>query len=203
MAKKRMRKMLRNYFITGAIFIIPIWITVALVKALVNLIMNTFSLLPPAYQPRTYIDFPGFELLVALALIFLLGLLTSNILGKKLVAFSESLVAKIPVVKTIYQGIKHLTTGIFSDKKIFQKAVLIEFPIQGMTFIGFITGEDFSISPQNSGQRIYKIFIPTTPNPTSGFFCFAPENQIKPLDLSVDEAFKLIISAGYADPQSF
>ena len=195
--------MLRNYFITGAIFIIPIWITVALVKALVNLIMNTFSLLPPAYQPRTYIDFPGFELLVALALIFLLGLLTSNILGKKLVAFSESLVAKIPVVKTIYQGIKHLTTGIFSDKKIFQKAVLIEFPIQGMTFIGFITGEDFSISPQNSGQRIYKIFIPTTPNPTSGFFCFAPENQIKPLDLSVDEAFKLIISAGYADPQSF
>lgn len=202
MAKKRLGKIIRNYFITGAILIIPLWVTVALVKALVNLIMDTFALLPTAYQPRTYIAFPGFELLVALALIFLLGLLTNNFLGKKIVAFSESLVAKIPIVKTIYHGVKHLTTGIFSDKKIFQKAVLIEFPIQGMTFIGFITGEDFSISPRNSGQKIYKIFIPTTPNPTSGFFCFAPENQVTPLNLSVDEAFKLIISAGYADPRS-
>jgi uncharacterized membrane protein len=95
--------------------------------------------------------------------------------------------------------VKHLTTGIVSDKKIFSRAVLIEFPIKGLYFIGFVTGEETQTLPNRGQMKMLKVFIPTTPNPTTGFFCLAPEEEVKPLHLSVDEAFKMIISVGYSN----
>lgn len=159
---------------------------------------KTFSLLPPVLQPRTYVSFAGIEILIAVVFILLIGFLVNNIIGNKMIAIGEKILSKIPIIRTIYHGVKHLTKGIVGEKKIFSQAVLIEFPIKGLKFIGFVTGAD-TFETDKSKQKVLKIFIPTTPNPTSGFFCYAPEDRVEKLDLTVDEAFKLIISAGYAN----
>jgi uncharacterized membrane protein len=201
MIKKNFLKLLRNNFLAGAIIIVPIWVTILLVKALVNVFSSTFALLPAAIQPKTYISFAGVEIVIAFLFILVIGILANNIIGKKLVSYGELILSKIPFVRTIYQGVKHLTSGIVGEKKIFSQAVLLEFPIKGLKFIGFVTGEETSQLTQ-SKARLLKIFIPTTPNPTSGFFCYAPEDSVEKLNITVDEAFKLIISAGYANLES-
>lgn len=201
MAKEKFFRIFRKYFVTGMIVIIPLWVTIIVIRAVVNLIGGTFDLLPSALHPRTYIPFFGIELLIALLLIIIVGIITSNFVGKKFLSLGEIILAKIPVVKTIYQGVKQLTTGIMSDKKMFTRVVLLEFPIKGLFFIGFVTGEGTDVMPDKRDKKMLKIFIPTTPNPTSGFFCMAAEEEVKPLNISVDEAFKLIISAGFSDLQ--
>ncbi len=199
MLKEKLSKIFRRYFITGMIVIIPLWVTILLIKAVVNLVAGTLNLIPPVINPKTYIPFFGIELIIALFLIILVGVLANNYLGKKIFRLGESILAKIPVIKTIYQGVKYLTIGIMSDKKIFSQVVLVEFPRKGLFFIGFVTGEEKYLIPNNKDMKMLKIFIPSTPNPTSGFFCMVAENEVKYLDLSVDEAFKLIISAGYSN----
>jgi len=196
---KKISKTIRNYFVAGMIAIIPIWITVLAIRAIVNMISNTFNLLPSALQPRTYFPYFGVELVIALFLIFLVGFIANNFFGKTIIKLGETILAKIPIVKTVYQSVKHLTTGIVSDKKIFSRSVLIEFPIKGVYCIGFVTGEETQILPSRGQMKMLKIFVPTTPNPTTGFFCLAPEEEVKPLHLSVDEAFKMIMSVGYSD----
>lgn len=196
---KKVLGVFRKYFVTGMVVIVPVWVTFLIIKAVVNFIDNSFGLLPAKLQPRTYIPFFGVEIVIALVLIVVIGVLAGNFIGKKFLNLGERIVTRIPVVKTIYQAVKHLTTGIFSEKKIFSRVVLLEFPIKGLSFIGFVTGEDTSVIARAKGKKLLKIFIPTTPNPTSGFFCVAAEDQVQELDMSVDEAFKVIISAGYGD----
>ena len=178
MLKKNILIVLRNNFIAGAIFIIPVWVTILLVKALINVMDKTFSLLPPVLQPRTYVSFTGIEILIALVFILLLGFLVNNIIGNKMVTTGEKILSKIPIVRTIYYGVKHLTKGIVGDKKIFSQVVLIEFPIKGLKFIGFVTGED-NFEKEQRKQKVLKIFIPTTPNPTSGFFAMHRKVKLK------------------------
>lgn len=199
MLKEKFSKIFRKYFITGMIVIIPLWITILLIKAVVNLVDGTLNLIPPVINPKTYIPFFGIELIIALFLIILAGVLANNYLGKKIFRLGEIIMAKIPVIKTIYQGVKYLTIGIMSDKKIFSQVVLVEFPRKGLFCIAFVTGEEKYLFSNNKDGKMLKIFIPTTPNPTSGFFFMVAENEVKYLDLSVDEAFKLIISAGYSN----
>lgn len=199
MLKEKLYKIFRRYFITGMIVIIPLWVTILLIKAVVNLVDGTLNLIPPVINPKTYIPFFGIELIIALFLIILVGVLANNYLGKKIFGLGEIIVAKIPVIKTIYQGVKYLTIGIMSDKKIFSQVVLVEFPRKGLFCIAFVTGEEKYLFSNNKDGKMLKIFIPTTPNPTSGFFFMVAENEVKYLDLSVDEAFKLIISAGYSN----
>jgi len=199
MWKEKIFRVFRRYFVTGMIVIIPLWITVLIVRVVVKWIDGTFDLLPDSIHPQTYIPFRGVDYVIALVLIILVGALASNYFGRKLFNLGERFLAKIPVIKTIYQGIKHLTIGVVGEKKIFQRAVLLEFPIKGLFFIGFVTGEVTSVIQSTETKKLLKIFVPTTPNPTSGFFCIAAEDEVKPLEISVDEAFKLIISAGYAD----
>ncbi len=201
MLKEKILKVFRRYFVTGLVVIIPLWVTVLIVRVVVRWIDGTFNLLPDAVHPQTYIPFRGIEYVIALVLIILVGAVASNYFGRKLFGLGEMFLAKIPVVKTIYQGVKHLTIGVVGEKKIFQRAVRLEFPIKGLSFIGFVTGEITPSLQSSEAQKMLKIFIPTTPNPTSGFFCIAAEDEVIPLDISVDEAFKLIISAGYAELQ--
>jgi uncharacterized membrane protein len=201
MVLQKILKAIRKYFITGMIVIIPIWITILILRAAVHLVQDAFAVLPPSIQPRTYISFFGIEFIIALVLILLIGLLASNFFGKKFLKFGELILAKIPVIKTVYQGVKHLTIGVLGEKRMFSKVVLLEFPIKGLSFIGFVTGEDTQLTPDHEGKKRLKIFIPTTPNPTSGFFCVADEDEVTYLNISVDEAFKLIISAGYSNLQ--
>jgi uncharacterized membrane protein len=199
MFAKKITKIIRNYFVAGMITIIPVWITVLAIMAIVNLVTDTFNLLPLALQPSTYFPYFGVELVIALFLIIIVGFITNNFFGKRIIKLGESILAKIPIVKTVYQSVKHLTTGIVSDKKIFSRVVLLEFPIKGILCIGFVTGEDTQLLGSREKRKILKIFVPTTPNPTTGFFCLAPEEKVKPLHLSVDEAFKMIMSVGYSD----
>jgi uncharacterized membrane protein len=199
MLLKKISKIIKNNFVAGMIAIIPLWITVLAIMAIVNLIRDTFNLLPSALQPKTYFPYSGGELVIALLLIILVGFIANNLFGKRIIKLGENILAKIPVVKTVYQSVKHLTTGIVSDKKIFERAVLIEFPTKGLHIIGFVTGEETQILPSRGQRKMLKIFMPTTPNPTTGFFFLAPEEEVKPLNLSVDEAFRMIISVGYAN----
>ncbi len=201
MQRKNILKIFRNNFIAGAIFIMPLWVTVLLIKALVNVLNRTFALLPTVLQPKTYFPYAGAEILIAFLFILLVGFLANNLIGKRLISSGEIILSKIPIVRTIYHGVKHLTTGIVGEKKIFSQVVLLGFPIKGLKFIGFVTGVE-TLSMTTDKQELLKIFIPTTPNPTSGFFCYAPENAVEKLDISVEEAFKLIMSAGYANLDS-
>lgn len=201
MLSKKISKIFKNYFVTGIIVIVPLLATYIVIRALVNTIGKLFALLPLNLQPQTYIPFFGVEIIIAFILIILIGFLVSNFLGRKFLGLGEKLLAKIPVVKTIYQGVKQLTTGIVSDKKMFSKVVLIRYPVINLHQIGFVTGEDKHFVKNDTGQKMLKIFIPTTPNPTSGFFCIVPESEVQYLDLTADEAFRLIISAGSAEPE--
>jgi len=198
MKEKNILRIMRNNFFAGSIVIIPVWVTILLFKALVSVFDRTFALLPTALQPKTYISFVGVEIVITFVFILLVGFLVNNIIGKKLVNYGEIMLSKIPIVRTVYQGIKHLTTGIVGEKKIFSQVVLLEYPIKGLQFIGLVTGEETSqITP--GCTKLLKIFIPTTPNPTSGFFCYVPEDKVTKMNITVEEAFKLIISAGYAN----
>jgi uncharacterized membrane protein len=199
MLAKKFAKTLRRYFITGIVVIVPIWVTVLIIRAVINLINKTFNFLPLVLQPKTYFQFFGVGLIIALLLIMLVGVLGSNYLGKRFLRFGENLLEKIPVVKTIYQGVKYLTTGIVGDKKVFSRVVLLEFPARGLSLIGFVTGEAAGLVPDSRGKKLLKVFVPTTPNPTTGFFFIVAEDELQFLDISVEEAFKLIISAGFAD----
>ena len=181
------------------IVIIPLWITILAVRAFIGWIHGAFALLPASLQPVTYIPIYGIEIIIALVIIVLIGLLAGNFIGRKFLSIGEIILSKIPVIKTVYQGVKHLTTGIMSDKKIFSRVVLLKFPFGGLTSIGFVTGEASDIMDRAERKKLLKIFIPTTPNPTSGFFCIVAEDEVENLNMSVDDAFKLIISAGYAD----
>jgi uncharacterized membrane protein len=201
MIAQKILKAIRKYFVTGMIVIIPIWVTILILRAVAHLIQGAFALLPSSLHPRTYIPFFGIEFLIAILLILLVGIIGNNFFGKQFLKLGELVLAKIPVIKTVYQGVKHLTIGVLGEKRMFSKVVLLEFPIKGLSFIGFVTGEDTQLVPSRDGQKRLKIFIPTTPNPTSGFFCVAAEEEVTYLDISVDEAFKLIISAGYSNLQ--
>ncbi len=201
MLSKKISKIFKSYFVTGIIVIVPLLVTYIVIRALVNTIGKLFALLPLNLQPQTYIPFFGVEIIIAFILIILIGFLVSNFLGRKFLGIGEKLLAKIPIVKTIYQGVKQLTTGIVSDKKMFSKVVLIQYPVRNLHQIGFVTGEDKHFVKNDTGQKMLKIFIPTTPNPTSGFFCIVPESEVQYLDLTADEAFRLIISAGSAEPE--
>jgi len=202
MLHKKAAKIFKNYFVTGIIVIVPLLVTFLVIRAMVNTVDRLFSVLPPVLQPQTYIPFFGIEILIALILIIFIGFLVSNFLGRKFLEVSEKILARIPIVKTIYQGVKQLTTGIVSDKKMFSKVVLIQYPSRNLYQIGFLTGEDKHFIKNNQGKKMLKIFVPTTPNPTSGFFFIVAEDEIQYLDLTADEAFSLIISAGSAEPQN-
>jgi uncharacterized membrane protein len=199
MPAKKFTKTLRRYFITGIVIIVPIWVTVLIIRAVINLTNKTFNFLPLVLQPKTYVQFFGIGLIIAILVIMLVGALGSNYLGKKILRFGENLLEKIPVVKTIYQGVKYLTAGIVGDKMVFRRVVLLEFPARGLSLIGFVTGEAAGLVPDSRGKKLLKVFVPTTPNPTTGFFFIVAEDEVQSLDISVEEAFKLIISAGFAD----
>ena len=199
---KQIMKLFRRFFVTGLIVTIPLWVTILLIKAIESLVQDAMSIVPASFHPRTYIPFYGIELVIAILLIIMIGVVANNFLGKKFFRKGESLLGRIPIIKTVYQGVKLLTVGIFGDKKIFSRVVLLEYPIQGLHFIGFVTGEGVRGLPHNSESKMLRVFVPTTPNPTSGFFCFVPEEKVTDLNMSIDEAFKLIISAGYSDQNS-
>lgn len=198
MLREKFNKVFKKYLLTGMIVIVPLWITIVVIQAFINITDSALNILPRIINPKTYLPVPGIGVVIAFLLIIAVGALASNYFGRKMVNFAEGLLNRIPFVRTIYQGVKQLMAGTIADKgSIFSRVALVEFPRKGMYFIGFVTGGSKE-NINEVGENMVKIFIPTTPNPTSGFFCLVPEDEVRYLNMSVDEAFKLIISAGFA-----
>jgi uncharacterized membrane protein len=174
------------------------------VKFLVDLLSNSLLLLPPQYQPDFLlgIHVPGIGVLLTVMIIFFTGLLAANFVGKRLVDYGDAFVARIPLVNSIYTGVKQVTQTLFKPGgQSFRKVLLVEFPSPGIYSIAFQTGEGSKdIEKALEEDHLVSYFIPTTPNPTSGFLMMAPRSKVIELDMSVDQALKFVISLGVVQP---
>lgn len=191
---------IRKCFISGLLVWIPIWVTLLVIKFLVDLLSKSLLLLPPPYQPDVLlgVHIPGIGVVITLLVIFFTGMFAANIIGRNLVELGDVIVSKIPLVRTVYIGVKQVMQTLFTPGgQSFRKVLLVQFPHQESWSIAFQTGETTKdiASVLNEDQMI-SYFIPTTPNPTSGFLMMAPKSKVIELDMSVDQALKFVISLG-------
>ena len=197
-------KRLRNYFISGLLFWVPLALTVLVIKFFLELINN---LVPQKYLPEAIFNLdttiPGSGIILVLIVILITGVLVTNILGRKLVALWEKVLNKIPGFRNIYNVLKKVSDTVFNTStESFRKAFLIQYPSKGIWVIAFQSGDYRSEAESIIGEEIMNLFVPTTPNPTSGFFVLIAKKDAFELDMSVEEAFKLVISAGVVTPNS-
>lgn len=196
---------MKKYFITGLLVLVPLFITVWVVSTLVQTLDQSLLLLPEAWQPKILFGFsvPGLGVLLTLLIIFFTGLLATNFFGQQLILWWELLLSRVPFVKSIYSSVKQVSDTLFSNSgNAFRKALLIEYPRKGTWTIAFLTGiPGGDVSNHLRGDYL-SVYVPTTPNPTSGFFLMLPKADIIELDMSVDAALKYIISMGTVAPQS-
>jgi len=200
---KRLRTSLKNYFLTGLLVILPIFITVYVILFLIRIMDAILKIIPAKYLPETYlhIHIPGLGLIFVVILVLAVGLLTRNIVGRRIVRLGENIVERIPLVRIIYAGVKQLLETIFLQKTdAFKRVALVEYPRRGTYVIGFITGESKGEVQDKTDKNMMNVFVPTTPNPTSGFYILIPEDEVVMLNMSVEDAFKLIISGGIVSP---
>lgn len=188
--------MIRKYFITGILVWIPILITLFIVRIILNFGDSIFTLLPEAYRPYVLLGFkiPGLGLVVSFVLIFLTGLLAANVFGKWIVSRWELLLSQIPLVRSIYYGVKQSLQVIFTTNKAFQDVVLVQYPRLDSWSLAFVTNKKEPEGPFT--KPMLTLFVPTTPNPTSGFILLVPEADVQYVNMSVDDAIKFVISIG-------
>ena len=197
-------KRLRNYFISGLLFWVPLALTVLVIKFFLELINN---LVPQRYLPEAIFNLdttiPGSGIFLVLLVILITGVLVTNILGRKLVALWEKILNKIPGFRNVYNVLKKVSDTVFNTStESFRKAFLIQYPSKGIWVIAFQSGDYRGEAESIIGEEIMNLFVPTTPNPTSGFFVMMAKKDAFELDMSVEEAFKLVISAGVVTPNS-
>jgi uncharacterized membrane protein len=196
---------LRKYFISGLLVWLPIWVTLLVIKFLVDILSKSLLLLPQQYQPDYLLGFhvPGIGVIITVFVIFLTGLLAANFVGRRLLGLGDAILARIPLVRTVYMGVKQVTQTVFTPGgQSFRKVLLVEYPCPGVWSLAFQTGEvnkEFERSLK-SAEPMVSYFIPTTPNPTSGFLMMAPKSKVVELDMSVDQALKYVISLGVVHP---
>ena len=194
---------LKRYFLTGLLVLIPISLCIYIVKIVITAADRLLVLLPSRYNPETYLPFhiPGLGIILTVAVIFFVGLVTANFVGKKVVHGIESLFARIPLVRTIYTGAKEVARTFLHDRPAqFRQVVLIEYPRKGIYCIAFVTGWPSRELASKVDGDFLNIFIPTTPNPTSGFYILVRREETIPLNITIEDAFKLIMSAGMSMP---
>ncbi len=197
-------KRLRNYFISGLLFWIPLALTVIVIKFFLELINN---LVPQQYLPEAIFNLdttiPGSGIILIVLIILVTGVLVTNILGRRLVALWEKALNKIPGFRNVYNVLKKVSDTVFNTStESFRKAFLIQYPSKGIWVIAFQSGDYKGKAESIIGEEIINLFVPTTPNPTSGFFVMMAKKDTFELDMSVEEAFKLVISAGVVTPNS-
>ncbi|MCX5860266.1 MAG: DUF502 domain-containing protein [Proteobacteria bacterium] len=191
------RKQLKNYFLAGILVTVPLVITIWVITLFINWTDNFLDFLPPRFHPHTYIPIPGWGVIIAVLIILTAGMVTTNYLGRGILNILNAQVGRIPLVRSIYGSVRQLLESLFGQTgKNFQRVVLIEFPRPGIYAIAFITGKARTETITKTGEKLINLFLPAAPNPTSGFFIMLPENEITELDISVEDAFKMIISGG-------
>ena len=201
---KRVKKSIKGVFLTGVVAVIPAGVTIYILYLIIKLMNNLVRFIPARYHPDQLLPFhiPGLGVIITLILIFTIGLVTRSYLGKKLARLGDRMVRRIPLVRGIYNALKQFVDAVFSDKgQSFKKAVLIEYPRKGLYSIAFVTGVARGEVQAKTSQRCVNVFVPTTPNPTSGFYIMVPEGDMIALDMTVEEAFTLIISGGIVSPE--
>lgn len=198
-----MMSALRRYLVAGLLIWVPLGVTVLIIKFLVDLMDQTLLLLPEAYQPVNLLGFtiPGLGVVLTVVIVLATGIIAANLFGRQLVRIWESFLARIPLVRSIYSGVKQVMETLFSGSgKSFRKVVLVEYPRREMWTLAFLTGDGADEIVAKTGKQLLNLFVPTTPNPTSGFFLMVPREDVKELDMAVDAGLKLIMSAGVVLP---
>lgn len=197
------RQLIKRYFITGLLIWVPLAITAWVLSLIVGTMDQSLRLLPEAVHPHTLIgfDLPGAGAVLTLVVIFLTGVAAANFIGQKLVLWWERILARIPVVNSVYNSVKQVSDTLFSSSgEAFRKALLVRYPHQNSWTIAFLTGQPGGDVANHLPGDYVSVYVPTTPNPTSGFFLMMPKDSVVELDMTVDEALKYIISMGVVAP---
>lgn len=194
---------LKNIFLTGLAVIVPVGLTLYILVFLIGMMDGLLTFIPQKYHPASLIGFhiPGLGIIITILLIFFCGLMTKSIIGNRIVLYGEGLLDRIPVVRSIHMAIKKIVDSmVLYRSRSFKKVVLVEFPRKGAYTVAFVTGEPDNEIHVKTGKRCVSVYVPTTPNPTSGYFIMFPEQDVVNLDMSVEDAFTLIISGGIVNP---
>lgn len=190
--------LLRKWLIAGLLVWIPLGVTLLVIRFVIGVLDTSLLILPESLRPSV----PGLGVLVSIALVLGTGALTANLLGREMLRWGELLLARIPLVRSVYGGMKKLAETLFSGSgKSFREAVLIQWPRAGAWSIGFITAEPVGEVREKTSADIVTVFIPTTPNPTSGFIAMVPRGELRMLDMSVEQAMRMVISLGVVTPE--
>ena len=199
--KRSLTLILSNYFITGVVVLIPIGFTLYLSKILIGI---SSKILPQNINPNNYLPYeiPGIEILISVIFITIVGGLSVSFIGKKFLTILNDLLKKIPVLRTIYSAIGQMTESFTSNKGKKKSVVLIEYPRKGSWAVGFATKENKSQISKKTNRNLINVFVPTTPNPTSGFLLMFPKEEVIYLDMTFEEASKFIVSAGTSNPKN-
>ncbi len=196
--------MFKKNFITGLLVLIPLVLTAWVLFSLVEFLDQAVIFLPEHMRPEYFFgsDIFGFGLILTAVVIFVIGIIANNFFGKKLIIIYEAIFNKVPFVKSVYSSIKQVSdTLLTSSGKAFSKAVLIEFPISGTYTFAFVTGEPDETLTKSLKGKYVNVYVPTTPNPTSGYTLIVPRNKVVELDISVDQVLKYVISMGVTPPK--
>lgn len=196
---------LRNYFLTGLIIVGPVGITLYMVWWFINLVDDWVKpLVPTIYNPDTYLPFsiPGIGLVFAICILMFIGALAANLFGRTIVSYADMMVGRMPVVRNLYRALKQIFETVLSQSSnSFQKVGLIEYPRAGLYAVVFVSKQTSGeVRAKTDHEDLWSVFLPTTPNPTSGYLLFVPEDQVTILDMSVEDAAKMVISAGLVEP---
>ena len=191
---------LRNYFITGIVVLVPIGITLYLTTFFISI---SSKLIPPGINPNSYLPFaiPGLEILLAIIFITIIGSLSLSFIGKKILKIFNDILKRIPILRTIYSAIGQMTETLAPKKGSKKSVVLVEYPRKGSWAVGFATRENDGEISKKTNTNLINVFVPTTPNPTSGFLLMFPKDEVIYLDMTFEEASKFIVSAGTSDPK--
>ena len=193
----------RKWLVAGLLVVVPVAITVSVLQWIIGTLDRTLLILPEAWQPDRFIGvhIPGLGVLLTLAILLLVGFAVSNFIGKKLVSWGDALVARIPVVRSIYSSVKQVSDTLFSPSgNAFRKAVLVQWPRPDVWTIAFVTGAPGGEVSQYLRGEYLSVYVPTTPNPTGGYFVILPKTDCVELKMTVDEALKYVISMGVVAP---
>ena len=196
-------QLIKRYFITGLLIWVPLAITAWVLSLIASAADQSLRLLPESIQPHDLLgfDIPGAGIVLTLLIILTTGVLAANFIGQRLVSWWEKLLARIPVVNSIYNSVKQVSDTLFSSSgNAFRKALLIQYPREGSWTIAFLTGKPGGDVANHLQEDYVSVYVPTTPNPTSGFFLMLPKSDVIELDMAVDEALKYIISMGVVAP---
>ncbi len=196
---------LRRYLVAGLLVWVPLGVTVLVIRLLVRLMDRTLVLLPPAWRPDQLfgVHIPGLGIVLSAVVVLGTGVVVANLLGRRLVQTWERLLARIPLVRSIYSGAKQIVETVFSGSgRSFREVVMIEYPRSGTWTLAFVTGDGMRAVREHIGDDVINVFVPTTPNPTSGFFLMMRRADVVPLEIPVEDGLKAIISAGVLVPDN-